>query len=191
MNYEEMTQLALRGVVRDALRRVIREDGLPGTHHFYISFLTRFPGVEIDQALIEKYPDEITILLEHQFWELGAFDDYFEVTLRFGGVPKYLKVPYLSLTRFHDPTVPFSIQFDRPENMRMKPAPVSELAPAQTKEPKAEKAKAAPAKKTKTKKKAKPQPKKSTKTKDKVKDKTSAEVTTDDNVVSLDNFRKK
>ena len=64
MNYEQMTQLALRGVVRDAVRRVIREDGLPGAHHFYITFMTRYPGVEIDNSLAAKYPEEITIVLE-------------------------------------------------------------------------------------------------------------------------------
>ena len=97
MNYEQMTQLALRGVVRDAIRRVIREDGLPGAHHFYITFLTRYPGVEIDEGLAAKYPEEITIVLEHQYWDLNAHETEFEVTLKFGGIPKYLKVPYLSL----------------------------------------------------------------------------------------------
>lgn len=117
MNYEQMTQLALRGVVRDAIRRVIREDGLPGAHHFYITFLTRFPGVEIDEHLASKYPEEITIVLEHQFRELNAYADEFEVTLRFGGIPKYIKVPYIAITRFHDPSVGFALQFDAPPEM--------------------------------------------------------------------------
>lgn len=117
MNYEQMTQLALRGVVRDAIRRVIREDGLPGAHHFYITFLTRYPGVEIDDSLAKKYPEEITIVLEHQFWDLNAYPDEFEVTLKFGGVPKYLKVPYHAITRFHDPSVGFALQFDVPDEM--------------------------------------------------------------------------
>ncbi len=129
MNYEDMAQLALRGVVRDAIRRVIREDGLPGAHHFYITFLTRYPDVEIDASLAEKYPEEITIVLEHQFWDLTAPDDYFEVTLKFGGVPKYLKVPYLAITRFHDPSVGFALQFDRPSDMEAKPSPIGEIAP--------------------------------------------------------------
>jgi len=117
MNYEQMTQLALRGVVRDAVRRVIREDGLPGAHHFYITFLTRYPGVEIDEGLAKKYPEEITIVLEHQFWDLNAYADEFEVTLKFGGIPKYLKVPYHAITRFHDPSVGFALQFDTPPEM--------------------------------------------------------------------------
>lgn len=126
MNYEQMRNLALRGVVRDAIRRVIREDGLPGAHHFYITFLTRYPGVEIDDALAAKYPEEITIVLEHQFWDLAANSDDFEVTLKFGGIPKYLRVPYHAITRFHDPSVGFSLTFDPPEEMS---GPVLGLAP--------------------------------------------------------------
>ena len=86
MNYDRMTQLALRSVVRDAIRRVIREGKLPGAHHFYISFLTRYPGVDVDESLADKYKEEITIVLEHQFWDLKTHDDSFEVTLKFGGV---------------------------------------------------------------------------------------------------------
>ncbi|MGB6229390.1 MAG: ClpXP protease specificity-enhancing factor SspB [Litorimonas sp.] len=127
MNYEQMRSLALRGVVRDAIRRVIREDGLPGAHHFYITFLTRYPGVEIDDQLAEKYPEEITIVLEHQFWDLAANSDDFEVTLKFGGIPKYLRVPYHAITRFHDPSVGFSLAFDLPPEMDS--APVLGLAP--------------------------------------------------------------
>ncbi len=125
MNYDRMTQLALRSVVRDAIRRVIREDGLPGAHHFYISFLTRFPGVDVDASLAEKYKDEITIVLEHQFWDLKAHDDSFEVTLKFAGVPKYLSVPYTAITRFHDPSVGFAMQFDPPEEMSDTPIDAS------------------------------------------------------------------
>ena len=123
MNYEQMTQLALRGVVRDAIRRVIREDGLPGAHHFYITFLTRFPGVDIDAQLAAKYPEEITIVIEHQFWDLTANADSFEVTLKFGGIPKYLKVPYTAITRFHDPSVGFALQFDPPKEMERQMTP--------------------------------------------------------------------
>lgn len=128
MNYEQMTQIALRGVLRDAIKRVIREDGLPGAHHFYITFLTRFPDVEIDEGLAEKYPEEITIVLEHQFWDLAANADDFEVTLKFGGIPKYLKVPYAAVTRFHDPSVGFALQFDPPKEMEPAPPTVAPLA---------------------------------------------------------------
>jgi len=130
MNYEQMTQLALRGVVRDAIRRVIREDGLPGSHHFYITFLTRYPDVEIDESLAKKYPEEITIVLEHQFWDLQAHADEFEVTLKFGGIPKYLKVPYHAITRFHDPSVGFALQFDPPKEMEPSAPTLTKISPS-------------------------------------------------------------
>lgn len=180
MNYERMTQLALRGVVRDAIRRVIREDGLPGTHHFYITFQTRYPGAEIDDALAKKYPEEITIVLEHQFWDLTANEDNFEVTLKFGGVPKYIKVPYTAITRFHDPSVGFALQFEPTKGVDedIGPASVSQIGAAAAPKPKAKKAPAKP-KKTKSKKKAES------------KSKETAEKPTDEKVVSLDSFRKK
>jgi hypothetical protein len=130
MNYEQMRSLALRGIVRDAIRRVIREDGLPGAHHFYITFLTRYPGAEIDDSLAEKYPEEITIVLEHQYWDLAANADDFEVTLKFGGIPKYLRVPYHAITRFHDPSVGFSLAFETPPEMDG--GPVLDISPSKT-----------------------------------------------------------
>jgi len=182
MNYEQMTQLALRGVVRDAIRRVIREDGLPGAHHFYITFLTRYPGVEIDESLASKYPEEITIVLEHQFWDLHAHSDEFEVTLKFGGIPKYLKVPYLAITRFHDPSVGFALQFAPPREMEPKAPTLTKLEPAKKKSHPAEK----PAEKKPAKKKA------SAKTAAKKKSKPESEPADDGSkVVSLDSFRKK
>lgn len=183
MNYEHMTQLALRGVVRDAIRRVIREDGLPGAHHFYITFLTRYPGIEIDESLAKKYPEEITIVLEHQFWDLTANPDTFEVTLKFGGVPKYLKVPYTAVTRFHDPSVGFALQFELPAEMEADGGNLAEFKPdlrksvTQTEATKAQKAKPKAQPKT--------QPKgKDTKEESETKDST-------EKVVSLDSFRKK
>jgi len=111
MRYDLLAQEALRGVVRAAVVRAA-EDGLPGSHHFYITFRTRFPGVHIDEQLLEKYPEEITIVLEHQFWDLASLDDAFEVTLRFGGAPKYIKVPYEAVTSFHNPAVGFGLKFN-------------------------------------------------------------------------------
>ncbi|HFB55521.1 MAG TPA: hypothetical protein ENJ46_06305 [Hellea balneolensis] len=186
MNYDKMTQLALRGVIRDAIRRVIREDGLPGTHHFYITFLTRYPGVEIDETLAEKYPEEVTIVLEHQYWDLKAHDESFEVTLKFGGIPKYLSVPYTAITRFHDPSVGFSMQFDPPEEMSaddvITPPSLAQLNPIKPK-PKAVTSKA---EKTKPAKKGKDQA-----TAEKI-DTTKTENKGDGStVVSLDSFRKK
>jgi len=112
MNYEAMTQTALLTVVRNSIRRVIREDGLPGSHHFYITFATNHPEADVDEGLANKYPDEITIVLEHQYWDLQDNTTNFEVTLKFGGIPKYIKVPYKAITRFHDPSVGFTMQFE-------------------------------------------------------------------------------
>lgn len=111
MNYDLMTEQAMRGIIRDALKRVLREDGLPGDHHFYISFLTGYDGLDIDETLAQKYPEDMTIVLEHQFWDLSVNEDDFEVTLKFNGIPKHIKVPYLSITRFHDPSVHFTLEF--------------------------------------------------------------------------------
>lgn len=185
MNYEQMTQLALRGVVRDAVRRVIREDGLPGAHHFYITFLTRYPGVEIDAGLAAKYPEEITIVLEHQYWDLNAYETEFEVTLKFGGIPKYLKVPYHAISRFHDPSVGFALQFDPPPEMETADlAPIAQIVPVETVKPTT--ALGAPAKKTVSK--AKPK----AKAKDKKSDGDDDKPDNDgEKVVSLDSFRKK
>ena len=112
MNYEAMTQTALLTVVRNSIRRVIREDGLPGSHHFYITFATKHPEADVDEGLANKYPDEITIVLEHQYWDLQDNTTNFEVTLKFCGIPKYIKVPYKAITRFHDPSVGFTMQFE-------------------------------------------------------------------------------
>ena len=113
MRYDLMAQDALRGVVRQALLKAAGPEGLPGQHHFYITFRTTAPGVDIDPSLLEKYPDEMTIVLEHQFWDLNITETGFEVTLKFSGVPKYLKMPYSAITRFHDPSVGFHLQFEQ------------------------------------------------------------------------------
>ena len=183
MNYEQLTQLALRGVIRDSIRRVIREDGLPGAHHFYITFLTRYPGVEIEASLAEKYPEEITIVLEHQFWDLQAHAEEFEVTLKFGGIPKYLKVPYLALTRFHDPSVGFALQFDPPKEMEPAMPTIAKLKSVKPKPSKTDKSKTAKVK-TKTKAKIK-------KTEEKPESAKTKGEEAANKVVSLDSFRKK
>ena len=124
MRYDRLAQQALRGVVREALNRAAGPQGLPGAHHFYITFKTLDPGCDVDDGLAAAYPDEMTIVLEHQFWDLVAAEDEFEVTLKFGGVPKYLKVPYSAVTRFHDPSVGFHLQFDyEAPSSGLKPAP--------------------------------------------------------------------
>lgn len=125
MRYDVMAQEALRGVVRQALVKAGGPGGLPGQHHFYITFRTRGNGVDIDPSLLEKYPEEMTIVLEHQFWDLEITEHGFEVTLKFSGVPKYLKVPFTAVSRFHDPSVGFHLQFEAEEG-----AAAAEIVPA-------------------------------------------------------------
>ena len=96
--------------LREALRR-IEKQGLIGSHHFRITFRTRFPGVEIPEFLLEQYPDEMMIILQHQFWGLKVKDDLFEVTLSFRKVPATLTIPFAALTAFVDPGVQFGLQF--------------------------------------------------------------------------------
>ena len=110
LDYERLVDGALKGVVREALAVAARR-GLPGAHHFYVTFKTTHPGVELSDALRQRYPDEMTIVLQHQFWGLEANEDAFEVTLSFSGVSERLKVPYAALTSFVDPSVKFGLQF--------------------------------------------------------------------------------
>jgi hypothetical protein len=109
--YDEIVQEALRDVVGRVLREVETTGGLPGGHHFYITFRTRVPGVSIPKHLAERFPEEMTIVLQHRFWDLKVDDDAFSVGLSFGGVPSTLHVPFGAVTRFHDPEVEFSLTF--------------------------------------------------------------------------------
>ena len=124
MHYEAMAQDALRGVVKAALRKAALPEGLPGDHHFYITFRTKAPGVSGPQDLLGKYPDEMTIVLQHQYWDLAPGETFFSVTLQFGGQPKRLSIPYGAVTRFYDPSVQFLLQFEAPP-----PAPPEARAP--------------------------------------------------------------
>ena len=108
--YQEMMERALRGVMRDALARV-EEQGLPGNHHYYVSFLTRHEGVKIPDSLRARYPDEMTIVLQHQFWGLETAEDGFSVTLSFGGRSERLTVPFEAVTAFMDPAADFGLRF--------------------------------------------------------------------------------
>ncbi len=110
MRYDLLVEHALRQVVRYALARVERS-GLPGGHHFYIAFDTRHDGVRMSDRLREKYPEEMTIVLQHQFWDLRVFPDRFEVGLSFGGVPERLVIPFEAITGFYDQHVQFALQF--------------------------------------------------------------------------------
>lgn len=114
LRYDLLTQNALRGVVRDVLARVARE-GVPGEHHFYVSFRTTDPDVRLSQRLKERYPTEMTVVLQHQFWDLEVDEDGFEVGLSFGNVPEKLVVPFRSITGFFDPSVQFGLKFDHPD----------------------------------------------------------------------------
>jgi hypothetical protein len=148
IGYQALTDSALRGVVRDALRR-IEKSGLIGAHHFYLTFKTHFEGVDIPDFLKEQYPDEMTIIIQHQYWALKVKDDYFEVTLTFKKLPAPLHIPFNALTAFFDPGVQFGLQF-RSEGDAGKTGPMmvppSEPAgePTLQPEPAAEKPAAAP-----------------------------------------------
>jgi hypothetical protein len=111
IRYDLLAQDALLGVVRRVLSDAAR-DGLPGEHHFYVSFKTRYPGVKISQRLAEKYPDEITIVLQHQFWDLSVSETSFEVGLSFGNAPEKLLVPFEAVSGFFDPSVQFGLKFE-------------------------------------------------------------------------------
>ncbi|MFT4129853.1 SspB family protein [Labrys sp. (in: a-proteobacteria)] len=111
IRYDLLTQDALRGMVRRVLADAARV-GLPGDHHFFISFKTQFPGVSIPARLAEKFPEEITIVLQHQFWDLTVSDYGFEVGLSFGNAPERLIVPFAAMTAFFDPSVDFGVKFE-------------------------------------------------------------------------------
>jgi len=112
-DYPQMVETALRGVVREALARAA-QDGLRGTHHFYVSFRTDVPGVALPDYLLDKYPEEMTIVLQHQFWGLQVGDQEFSVTLSFQNRPEQLIIPFAAVTSFADPSVKFGLQFEVP-----------------------------------------------------------------------------
>ena len=109
--YDEIVQEALRAVVGRVLGTVAATQALPGGHHFYITFKTHAPGVDIPQRLIERFPDEMTIVLQHRFWDLKVDDEKFSVGLSFNQVPAMLNIPFSAITGFHDPAVNFELRF--------------------------------------------------------------------------------
>jgi len=111
MRYDLMAQKALRGVVRQALER-IAQAGLPGEHHFYISFDTKAPGVKMSDRLRQEYTEEMTIVLQHQYWGLEIGDDVFQVELSFNDRPEKIVIPYVCIKGFFDPSVQFGLQFE-------------------------------------------------------------------------------
>jgi len=109
--YDEIVQEALRAVVGRVLREVERNGGLPGGHHFYITFKTGAPGVDIPRHLSERFPDEMTIVIQNRFWDLKVRDDAFEVGLSFNQVGSKLTIPFSAITVFMDPEVKFQLEF--------------------------------------------------------------------------------
>ena len=125
-------------LARDALRWVLRRvlsdaaaHGLPGEHHFFITFVSKAEGVKLSPRLLAQYPEEMTIILQHQFWDLVVTEDRFEVGLSFGGIPERLVVPFHAIKSFFDPSVQFGLQFEPSEAIAETPAsPKLPAAPA-------------------------------------------------------------
>lgn len=122
IRYDLLVQNALKGVMRKVLVDAVKE-GLPGDHHFYISFRTEAPGVRMSQRLRERYPEEMTIVLQHQYWDLAVTEHAFEVGLSFSGVPERLLVPFDALIGFFDPSVEFGLKFTAQDEAAGEPAP--------------------------------------------------------------------
>jgi hypothetical protein len=125
-----MVHTALRGVAREALARTAR-DGLSGEHYFHVSFRTGAPGVLLPNHLVAKYPDEMLIVLQHQFWDLDVREQYFSVTLSFDSKPQAVTIPFAALTSFSDPSIKFGLRFDPalvapPDETAKTPAPLQD-----------------------------------------------------------------
>jgi len=186
IRYDILVQEALRGMVRDVLAEAAKNKGMPGEHHFFITFHTSAEGVQLSPRLRAQYPEEMTVVLQHQFWDLKVTDEAFEVGLSFGGVAERLVIPFDAIKGFADPSVQFTLQFeslaeapdedgDETEAETDKP-PASKRRTPQRQEPKDAKATSVP---------ASPLPVAADKSEDKPSDKGGAEV------VRLDRFRKK
>ena len=111
IRYDVLTQEALRGVIRKVLDEV-SVAGLPGEHHFFITFDTNFPGVKLSSRMHERYPETMTIVIQHTFWNLKASESHFEVDLSFNDIRERLRIPYAAIQAFFDPSVKFGLQFD-------------------------------------------------------------------------------
>ena len=123
IGYQSLIETAMKGVMRAALKKVASLGALPGDHHFYITFRTRTPGVQMADHLKDRFPDEMTIVMQHQYWDFEVHEDRFEIILRFGGVPQHLRIPFAAVTRFFDPSTNFALQFNASE------APATDLKP--------------------------------------------------------------
>ena len=129
IRYDVLARDALRGVLRRVLSDAAAH-GLPGEHHFFITFLSKAEGVKLSTRLLAQYPDEMTIILQHQFWDLVVTEDRFEVGLSFGGIPERLVVPFSAIKSFFDPSVQFGLQFEPSEAATEAPAKNLPTSPA-------------------------------------------------------------
>jgi hypothetical protein len=132
IRYDVLARDALRGVLRRVLSDAAAH-GLPGEHHFFITFVSSADGVKLSPRLLAQYPEEMTIILQHQFWDLVVSEDRFEVGLSFGGIPERLVVPFSAIKSFFDPSVQFALQFEPSEAVAEAPAknlPAAASAPA-------------------------------------------------------------
>ena len=138
IRYDVLARDALRGVLRRVLADAA-EHGLPGEHHFFITFLSTAEGVKLSPRLLAQYPEEMTVILQHQFWDLVVTEDRFEVGLSFGGIPERLVIPFSAIKSFFDPSVQFGLQFEPSEtaeppaskNLPAAPAASAVTAPAE------------------------------------------------------------
>ncbi|MFA6154857.1 SspB family protein [Mesorhizobium sp.] len=151
IRYDILAQEALRGVMRKVLAEVART-GLPGNHHFFITFLTGAPGVRVSSRLRERYPEQMTIVIQFQYWDLKVTDTGFEVGLSFSDVPEKLEIPFSAVRGFYDPSVNFELEFDVKTDAVAADEPAAQPAPepltiVSEKKPKAEKKSAAEAEK--------------------------------------------
>lgn len=128
IRYDLLVQEALKGVVRKVIADAGR-DGLPGDHHFYVSFRTDYPGVRLSQRMRDKYPEEMTIVLQHQFWDMGITEHAFEVGLSFSGIPERLLIPFDALVGFFDPSVQFGLKFELNGDGAASSGPAQDAAP--------------------------------------------------------------
>jgi uncharacterized protein len=192
LRYDLLTQDALRGVIRSVLTEAATK-GLPGEHHFFITFDTRAEGVQISPRIKASYPQEMTIVLQHQFWDLKVTEDDFEVGLAFNGIPERLHVPLKAVKAFQDPSVQFGLQFTvEPEAGAVAEPPAPAVDRRKTKPAAKQDAKPELAKPEATKSEtSKPEPKAEPKHDQEGKGKKDEPAGTSGEVVRLDRFRKK
>jgi hypothetical protein len=195
IRYDLLTEDALRGVIRTVLVDAATK-GLPGEHHFFITFDTRAEGVSMSQRLRASYPQEMTIVLQHQFWDLKVTDDDFEVGLAFNGIPERLHIPLKAVKAFHDPSVQFAAQFTVEPEAGVTAEPVAAVdrrkaKPSTKHEAKTELATPEALKPEASKPEPKTEPKRDQPAADKAKDDDPTPAGTSGEVVRLDRFRKK